>query len=168
YPKFGQLCMWQATLELIRDPLWTWECWGPDTLGAYWTCRDVWRVWTEGTLVEGVSQKVPLQMVERQWGAKKIVGTKKGSHQCWWPTGNTNVHKKWHQFVAIVNRIQLEIEQGKSSTEAIATLDEMCGNDSLPKFFVTYLQVKKGKRMADSDGTVEAASVEQTQSNVPS
>ncbi|KAF8495071.1 hypothetical protein JB92DRAFT_3099899 [Gautieria morchelliformis] len=60
---------------------------------------------------------------------------------------------------AIVNRIQLEIEQGKSTTEAIATLDEMRGNDRLPKFFVTYLQVKKGKRMADSDGTVEAASV---------
>ncbi|KAF8513082.1 hypothetical protein JB92DRAFT_3096623 [Gautieria morchelliformis] len=130
YPKFGRLCTWQAILELIRDPSWTWECWGPDTL------------------VEGVGQKVPLQMVERQWGAKKIVGTKKGSHQRWRPTGNTN-SRSWIdvyllspnplaapstvQFVAIVNRIQLEIEQGKSSTEAIATLDEMRGNDTLPK-----------------------------------
>ncbi|KAF8573697.1 hypothetical protein K439DRAFT_1243182, partial [Ramaria rubella] len=133
YPEFGRLCTWQTLLELIRDPLWMWDCWGPDTLGGYLTCNDIWRAWTVGALVDGVGQKAPLQMVERQWGAKKNLVTKKGLQQTWRPTSDTNVCKKWYQFTAIVNRIQAEIDKGKSSTDAIAALDALCGNDSLPK-----------------------------------
>ncbi|KAF8590847.1 hypothetical protein K439DRAFT_1611762 [Ramaria rubella] len=133
YPKFGRLCTWQTLLELICDP------YGRGTVGAQIHL-------VEGALVDGVGQKAPLQMVERQWGAKKNLVTKKGHQQTWRPTSDTNVRKKWHQFMAIVNRIQAKIDKGKSSTDAVAALDALCGNDSLPKFFVDKVQEKKGSR----------------------
>lgn len=91
YPDFGRLCTWQTLLEQVANPVLTWECWGPDTLGAYSSCTDVWRAWVEGSLVEGVGQRAPLQMVESQWGAKKDAQTNKGRQQSWRPTGDTNV-----------------------------------------------------------------------------
>jgi len=106
YPTFGWLCMWQTLIEQSRQPVLTWECWGPDALGAYRLCNDVWRAWTEGSLVEGVGQKAPLQVVECQWGAKRNLETKKEHQQSWQPSGETNVRS---DIVSLICNILMTI-----------------------------------------------------------
>ncbi|KAG1769746.1 hypothetical protein EV702DRAFT_1202776 [Suillus placidus] len=74
-PQFAQFmarnCSWSSIFEMVKQPHLLWACWHPLNLGEYHSVKQLWVAWHEGTIIGGVGQTPPLQLIEQEWGGTK-------------------------------------------------------------------------------------------------
>ncbi|KAF9233922.1 hypothetical protein BU15DRAFT_53242 [Melanogaster broomeanus] len=143
FPQFSvRNCSWHSIFELVAQPRYLWASWHPGNLGDYQTVKQLWMAWDEGTIVEGVGQLPPLQLVEKEWGRTKDLSTNKGRRQVWRPHNDNNVRRQWSQFMFFISRINTTINAGKHASQAVQELDEQRGAMSVPQLH-SQLQCKR-------------------------
>lgn len=92
YPVFtARNCAWASVFQMIKQPVKTWACWGPGNLGDYESVDALYKVWTEGSFVEGVGHRPPLQLVDSKWGTQTNKETSKSRLPSWRPHQQGNV-----------------------------------------------------------------------------
>jgi hypothetical protein len=92
FPPFTtRNCSWGSIFEMVKQPHFLWTCWRPANLGEYHSIKELWAVWHEGTIIHGVGQIPPLQLVEEEWGGTKDRATNTGQRQTWRPHNDNNV-----------------------------------------------------------------------------
>ena len=135
---------------MIQQPNLLWDCWAPKALGSYMDIQSLWNVWEEGALVDGVGRGPPLRLVDAEWGWHKDKRTGKGTLPAWRPRNNETVsflfksvhgqsnlmfqaRKRWSQFMSIVMRVQENISNGRTASEAVAELETLRDGQTLPQ-----------------------------------
>ncbi|KAH8995286.1 hypothetical protein EDB86DRAFT_2804633 [Lactarius hatsudake] len=156
YPTFtSRNCNWTSVFAMIKQPALLWKVWRPESLGSYPNVRLLWQAWDEGTLIEGVSRKPPLRLVDEEWGLQKHWQTLKGRLPSWRPHQNASVRQTWSQFQFFVKRIEQALANGSTASKALQDFELQRGDQSMPKFH-KFLQPRKGaknKRLPDTTGT---------------
>ncbi|KAG1885859.1 uncharacterized protein F5891DRAFT_969345 [Suillus fuscotomentosus] len=158
FPQFtARNCSWSSIFEMVKQPSLLWACWHPRNLGEYHTIKQLWAAWHEGTIVDGVGQMPPLQLIEQEWGGTKDHLTRKGRRQAWRPHNDNNVRRQWSQFMFFIAHINSTMDAGNHASEAVRILDEQRGSMSVPQFH-SKLQPKKKRTQAPA-ASADASSV---------
>ncbi|KAG2337347.1 hypothetical protein BDR05DRAFT_895411 [Suillus weaverae] len=120
FPQFmAQNCSWSSTFEMAKQPHLLWACWHSLNLGGYHSIKQLWVAWHEGTIIGGVGQKPPLQLIEQEWGGTKNHSTHKGHCQTWQPHNDNNVRRQWSQFMFFIRHINSMMDAGSHASEAV-------------------------------------------------
>ncbi|KAG1875912.1 hypothetical protein C8R48DRAFT_768767 [Suillus tomentosus] len=149
FPQFmAHKCSWSSIFEMVKQPSLLWACWHPRNLGEYHTIKQLWAAWHEGTIIDGVGQMSPLQLIEQEWGGTKDRSTRKGHHQAWQPHNDNNVSS----LCFLHFHSHLRLCSSNHASEAVQILDEQCGSMSVPQFH-SKLQLKKKRTQAPAAST---------------
>jgi hypothetical protein len=159
-------CSWSSIFEMVKQPRFLWASWHPGNIGEYRSIKELWAAWHEGTIIDGIGQMPPLQLVEEEWGGTKDRMTNAGRRQTWRPHNDNNVstappctmepeseyfsllaplqvRRRWSQLMFFVSRIKSAMAAGKHASQAVHDLDDQRGSMSVPQFHSSLQQKRK-------------------------